>query len=119
MRRAARFIVGHPERIFGLTALITILAIVALFRIQFNADIAGSITEGSERGEAFAALEEKYDAADPVNVVLSLPDGRRFTERAALIELARFRDELGALDGVVGVAALVPSVSPVDGTARC
>ena len=116
MRATARFIVRHPERILGLTALITVLAVIALFRIQFNADIASSIVEGSERGEEFAALQEKYDTADPVNVVLTLPEGQSFLDRAALVHLAEFRDQLSGLDGVASVAALVPDVSPLDGT---
>ena len=60
MKRIARFIVEHPERILGLTALITVTAVVLLFRIQFNADVASAIVEGNERGEEFAALQEKW-----------------------------------------------------------
>ncbi len=117
MRRAAHFIVTHPERVLGLTVLVSLLAVVSLFRIQFSADVASSIVEGNERGEEFASLQEKYDTADPVNVVLTLPEGMTFAEREPLVALTQFRDRLAMIDGVAGVAALVPEVSPLDGSA--
>jgi predicted RND superfamily exporter protein len=117
MRRIGRFIVLHPQRILALTAILTLLAALALFRIQFSADVASAIVEGNEKGEEFAALQEKYATADPVNVVLSLPDGQTFAEREALVSLATYRDELAAVEGVGSVAALLPEVSPLDGTA--
>jgi uncharacterized protein len=116
MRRIATVIVGHPERILAVTAILTVLAVASLFRIQFNADVTSFVMEGHERGEAFAALQEKYDTADPVNVVLSLPEGESYTERENLVELASYRDALTALDGVAAVTALVPATSPLDGT---
>jgi predicted RND superfamily exporter protein len=110
----ARFIAEHPRRVLAATGLLTLLAAASLLRLQFNANVASFLTEGNERGEAFAALQEEYDAADPINVVLSLEDGS-FLDRSRLVELATFRDELASLDGVATVAALVPGRSPVDG----
>lgn len=76
MRRIGHFIATHPRRVLGLTVLVTLLAAVSLFRLQFNADVASFITDGNERGEAYAALNEKYATEDPVNVILSLPEER-------------------------------------------
>lgn len=116
MERIGRGIVRHPRRVLALTALITFAAVLALLRMEFNADVASFITEGNERGEEFVALQEKYDTTDPVNVVLSLPPGESFTDRDRLVELARYRDRLSALDGVKTVAALIPARNPLDGT---
>jgi predicted RND superfamily exporter protein len=116
MSRIASFIVRRPERILALTVLITLLAAVSLFRIQFNADVASFITEGNERGEAFAALQDKYETADPINVVVSLPEGETYAERDHLVALAEYRDALAAHDGVGSVTALIPATSPIDGT---
>jgi predicted RND superfamily exporter protein len=116
MNRIGTFIATHPKRVLALTGVVTLIAVASLFRLTFNADVASFITEGNERGEAFAALNEKYETADPVNVVLSLADGERFTDRDNLITLAEFRDEIAAIDGVASVAALVPEVSPLDGS---
>ncbi len=116
MRRIGSLIARHPEPFLAATALVSILAAISLFRIQFNADVASFITEGNERGEAFAALQAKYETADPVNVVLSLPDGETFASRSRLVDLAEFRDALAALDGVASVGALIPDVSPLDGS---
>ena len=96
MERIGTFIATHPKRVLAITALVTLTAALSLFRIQFNADVASFITEGNERGEAFAALTEKYDTADPVNVILSLPEGESFTERDRLVDVAEFRDEIAA-----------------------
>ena len=116
MRKIGTFIATHPHRVLGLTVLVTLVAVISLFRLQFNADVASFITEGNEQGEAFAALNEKYATQDPINVVLSLPDGEVFTDRAQLVELTEFRDELLQVEGVSSVASLVPDVSPIDGT---
>lgn len=116
MRRVGHFIATHPHRVLGLTAAITVLAALSLFRLQLNADVSSFMTEGNERGRAFAALNAKYDTADPINVVLSLPEGGRFTDRDRLVALTRFRDELAAVEGVASVAALVPQRNPSDGT---
>ena len=116
MERIGRGIVRHPRRVLALTALLTLAAVLALLRVEFNADVASFITEGNERGEEFAALQEKYDTTDPVNVVLSLSAGESFTNRNRLVELARYRDRLGALEGVKTVAALIPARNPFDGS---
>jgi predicted RND superfamily exporter protein len=116
MRKIGTFIATHPHRVLGLTVLVTLVAVISLLRLQFNADVASFITEGNERGESFAALNEKYATQDPINVVLSLPDGEVFTDRAQLVELTEFRDELLQVEGVSSVASLVPDVSPIDGT---
>ncbi len=117
MNRIGSAIVRHPHRILGITALITLLSVISLFRISFNADVSSFITEGNERGEAFAALQDKYATKDPVNVVVSLPDRSRFSDREALVALAAFRDQLSTLDGVAEVAALIPAINPLDGSA--
>lgn len=116
MERIAGVIVRHGERILALTAIITLVAAAMLFRIQFNANVASFIVEGNELGEAFATLQEKYDTADPINVLLSVPEGEDFRDRANLVTLAEFRDTLAGLEGVGSVAALVPSQSPLDGS---
>ncbi len=115
MRSIGTYIARHPKRVLAASAVVTVLAVVSLFRIQFNADVTSFITDGNERGEAFAALQEKYDTADPVNVVLGLSEGDSFFERQRLVDLAEYRDGLLAIDGVASVAAVLPDVSPIDG----
>jgi predicted RND superfamily exporter protein len=116
MQRVGILIATKPKRILGVTALVTLLAVVALFRISFNADVASFLTEGNERGEAFAALQEKYGTADPVNVVLGLDGDRTFAERDALLSLLELRNEIGDLDSVASIASIVPDTNPLDGS---
>lgn len=116
MERIARVIATHPKRVIGLTALITLLAVASLFRITLNADVSSFLTEGNERGEEFAALQDKYGTADPVNVVLSLPAGATFSERDNLVTLVEFRDMMIGIDGVEAVTAIVPEENPLDGS---
>ncbi len=117
MERIGTLIATKPKRILALTALVTVVAVVALFRISFNADVASFLTDGNERGEAFAALQEKYGTADPVNVVLSLDGDRTFAERDALLALLELRDEISDLDTVASIASIVPDTNPLDGSA--
>ena len=86
-----------------------------LFRMSFNADITSFLLEGNETGEEFAALQEKYGATDPINVVASLPLGEAFTDAQNLALLADLRSELNATEGVVAVAAIVPETHPLTG----
>jgi predicted RND superfamily exporter protein len=86
-----------------------------LFRLDFNADIASFVLEGSPSGQEFAALQEKYDASDPINVVASLPDGQTFSDRDNLLLLLDLRTELENAEGVVAVASIIPATSPLTG----
>ncbi len=115
MRRIGQYIATHPRRVLAVMGLLTVLAVIALFRIRFNANVASFLSEGNTTGEAFADLQEKYGTSDPVNVILSLGEGRSFRDREWLVELASFRDEILDVEGVASVAALVPASSPIDG----
>ena len=75
MDRIARVIVSHSRPILAATAIVSLIAVAMLFRMQFNADISSFALTGSEAGESFVALQEKYESADPINVVATLPEG--------------------------------------------
>jgi predicted RND superfamily exporter protein len=113
--RVARFVVGHAKQILGVTGLVTVVSLLMLFRMDFNADVASFVLEGNETGETFAALQEKYDAADPINVVVSLEEGVTFADQAGLLALVDVRDQLAATEGVAAVASLVPAENPLTG----
>jgi predicted RND superfamily exporter protein len=114
MDRIARVIVEHSRRILGVTALITVVAALMLFRMDFNADIASVVLEGNEQGEAFKALQDKYATADPINVVATATSGS-FREPETAAALVQLRDQLSGVDGVAQVASLVPDVNPLTG----
>ena len=114
MDRIARVIVERSRPILGVTALISLVAALMLFRMDFNADIAAVVLEGNEQGEAFKALQAEYTTADPINVVATATDGtfRDPESAAALVEL---RDLLAGTEGVAQVASLVPETNPLTG----
>ncbi len=116
MERIAALIVKHHKRVLALTGLITVAAVVALFWISFNADVTQFMTEGNEVGRDFVELQEKYDTGDPVNVLVSLPKGRTFRDADALVGLIELRDAISNLEGVGGVATIVPETDPLTGT---
>ncbi len=60
MDRIARFIVAHARPVLAITALVSILAALMLFRMDFNADVGSFILEGNETGQAFSDLQAKY-----------------------------------------------------------
>ena len=115
MQSIARIIVHHRRRVLAATGLLTILSVLMLFRMDFNADVASFVLEGNETGEAFTALQDKYDSPDPINVVVSLPEGATFLDVDNLIGLAELRDSFAAVDGVLAVTSLVPDTNPLTG----
>ncbi|HSR45245.1 MAG TPA: MMPL family transporter [Acidimicrobiia bacterium] len=115
MDRVARIIVRHSKRILVGTGLVTVLALLMLFRMDFNADVSSFILEGSEVGREFSELQSKYATLDPINVVVSLPEGRSFADRQSLLSLVTIRDELSRVSGVTSVASLIPEVNPLTG----
>jgi hypothetical protein len=111
----ARFIVEHSRRVLAFTGVITLVSVAMLFRMSFNADVSKFITEGNERGEAWVALQEKYDTGDPVNVLVSAPEGRSLFEKDLLVSLVELRDSLAGIPGVGQVGSIVPQVNPLTG----
>lgn len=115
MDRIARVIVNHSRQVLALTGLLTILSLAMFSRLDFNADVTSFLLDGNERGEAFAALQEKYETADPINVLVALPDGETFSSPENLALLAELRDAYAATEGVQAVGALVPESNPITG----
>jgi len=113
VRRIAAFIVRRNRLVIALTAVITITAGFLLLRMHFNADIAGFITSGNERGEDWLALQEKYDTADPINVLASLPDGASFLDPAGAALLRDLASDLAAVEGVDTVASFILPLTPL------
>jgi predicted RND superfamily exporter protein len=113
--RIARVIVNRSRRILAATALVTVLALLMFFRMDFNGDVSSFVLEGNETGETFAALQEKYQASDPINVLVSLPEGESFRSQEGLTVLVQLRDDLSAIEGVDAVASVVPDENPLTG----
>jgi predicted RND superfamily exporter protein len=113
--RIARFIVAYARPILAVTALISIVAALMLFRMDFNADVGTFILEGNETGEAFSDLQTKYTTADPINVVATIEGDGSFREKADLVRLVQLRDQLAAVPGVAEVASVVPATNPLTG----
>jgi predicted RND superfamily exporter protein len=115
MDRIARFIVEHSKRVLALTGIITLVSAAMLLRMSFNADVSDFITEGNPTGEAWVALQEKYDTGDPINVLVSAPEGRTLFEKDLLVSVAELRDTLAGIEGVGQVGSIVPDVNPLTG----
>jgi predicted RND superfamily exporter protein len=115
MEKIARLIVDHAKQILAATALLTLLAALMLFRMDFNADVASFVLEGNETGEEFQAIQEKYATADPINVVASLTDGETFATVDNLLRLLRLQESLGTIEGVARVVSVIPEVHPLTG----
>jgi len=115
MDRIARIIVEHSRRVLALTGIITLVSVAMLFRMSFNADVSKFITEGNETGEAWVALQEKYDTGDPINVLVSTIDGAEILERDSLVTLTELRDEFIGLDSVGQVGTIIPGENPLTG----
>lgn len=115
MERIARIIVHRSRVVLAATAIVSLLAIAMLFRVSLNADVSSFLLEGNPTGEQFAALQDKYDTRDPINVVASLPNGQTFRSSDNLALLTELRDTLRDVDGVAEVASVVPEANPLTG----
>ena len=116
MDRIARFLVQHSRRVVAVTAIISLVSVGMLFRLKLNADVTQFLTSGNERGEAWLALQEKYNTADPINVLVTFPAGETIDSKQALVGLVELRDRLAAVDGVSQVGSIIPDVNPITGT---
>ena len=117
MERIAEVLVNRSRRVLAVTALLSLLAAVMLIRLDFNADITSFLIEGNERGQAFAALQEKYSAGDPITVLLEREDGAVVTDREGLQLLFATRTALASVEGVASVGMVVPATNPLTGEA--
>ena len=115
MDRIADLLVRRGRRVMALTGLLTLVSLAMLFRMSFNADLASAVLEGTEAGRDFAALQDKYDTGDPINILVTTPEGQAFGSGAVLADLLELADELRAMEGVVGVASVVPETHPITG----
>ncbi len=115
MDRIARILVTHSRRVIALTVLISLVAVGMMFRLKVNADVTQFLTSGNDQGEAWLALQEKYDTSDPINVLVTFPDGETIDDKQALVSLVQLRDELAAVDGVTQVGSIIPDVNPITG----
>ena len=115
MDRIASFIVHRSKVVLGVTAVLTLTAVGSMFMLRFNADVGGFITEGNEAGEAWVALQEKYDTSDPINVLAETPEGTSFRSLNGLISIVALRERIADVDGVASVGAPVPEDLPVGG----
>lgn len=115
MNAVARFIVQRAKLVLALTAVISVVAVLMLFRMSFNADVGSFLLEGNPTGEEFAELQAKYETTDPINVVASLPDDESFTTSTNVALIAELRDALSAVEGVTTVASIVPDTNPLTG----
>ena len=115
MERVARIIVHRSHVVLAATGLISLVAVAMLFRVSLNADVSSFLLEGNATGEQFAALQDKYDTRDPINVVASLPDGQTFRSSDNLALVADLRGTLLEVEGVGEVATVVPAADPLTG----
>ncbi|MDH3470731.1 MAG: MMPL family transporter [Acidimicrobiia bacterium] len=112
----ARVIVGHSRQILAATAVVSLLAGLMLFRMDFNANVSSFVLEGNETGEEFQALQAKYATADPINVVASVDEGGSFTNEGSLVALLSLSSELRSVPGVDDVTSVIPAVNPLTGS---
>ncbi|MEA1903602.1 MAG: MMPL family transporter [Actinomycetota bacterium] len=115
MRPIAAFIVHRSKLVLALTGLVTLVAVALLFRLDFNADVASFILEGTPTGTEFLELQEKYDTSDPINAMASLPEGETFADKDNLVLLFRLEDSIRSVEGVGAAVSVIPASNPSTG----
>lgn len=117
MQRLARSIVERSRVVLAVTALTTLAALAMLPRVAFDLDVTSFLTDSNEEGRAFAEMQARYDATDPITVLLERDDGGRLDDRAGMTGLARLRDTLASLPEVASVGTFLPETVPLLGGA--
>lgn len=115
MTRIARFIVHRSRFVLAATGVVTLIAVAMLFRLDFNADVASFILEGTPTGSEFLAFQEKYDTTDPINAMASVPEGETFASKKNISLLFELESALAETEGVVSVVSIIPQVNPMTG----
>jgi len=113
VERIAAFIVHRSKLVLIVTGIVTLTAFLMLFRLDFNADVASFILEGTPTGTEFVAFQDKYDTADPINAMASLPEGETFAGKENLALLLQLRDDLSGVEGVESVVSIIPATNPI------
>lgn len=115
MRPLARFLVDHSRPVLAATAVVTLVAVAMLTRMDFNADVTSFLLEGNPTGEQFARLQETYDTTDPITVVATLTDGTTYRDPEGVARLADFVDRIDDVGGTEQVSSVLPETNPVTG----
>jgi hypothetical protein len=113
VERIAAFIVHRSKLVLIVTGIVTLTAFLMFFRLDFNADVASFILEGTPTGTEFVAFQDKYDTADPINAMASLPEGETFAGKENLALLLQLRDGLSEVEGVESVVSIIPATNPI------
>src|SRR6056297_478258 len=94
----------------------TLASLAMLPRVAFDVDVTSILTESNDEGRAFTALQERYDATDPITVLLTRADGGTFEDRTGMALVAAAREAYLELDAVDAVGSFLPERLPVVGT---
>ncbi|MDH5420446.1 MAG: MMPL family transporter [Acidimicrobiia bacterium] len=115
MDRIAKVIVSQARIILIATAILSLLSVAMLFRLDFNPDVSSFILEGNATGEVFANLQEKYTAQDPITVVATASTDDAFNTPEGLARLAELQAAIASTEGVESVASIIPAANPLTG----
>ncbi|MFC1629246.1 RND family transporter [Gemmatimonadota bacterium] len=111
----ASFTCRHSTGVLCLLALITVLALIALLRVEFNTDFGAMLLRDDEEVEQYLAFQELYRTVDPIIIMVSLPENATFREVDRMDELLRYRDAIADLNGISTVGTFIPRQLPGSG----
>lgn len=115
MRSVARFVVARARLVLAATLVVTAGALLMFPRLSFDLDVTAFLTDSNVEGRAFARMQARYGATDPITVLLTRQDGGRFDDRAGMVLVAQARDALAALPEVASVGSFLPETVPLLG----
>ncbi len=110
--RLAGFICRRAIWILLAIILLTLISLVSLSRIEYQFDVVPLMQREFPEAEDFIRLRERYHSAEPILILVSLPENDSFRNPERLSQLIGYRDALSQVDLVSDVACFVPESLP-------
>ncbi|MFC1628921.1 RND family transporter [Gemmatimonadota bacterium] len=110
--RLAAFTVNRSRWIIASIILISISSLVLLTRLELSSDLVSIMLRNYSEAEDFLLLRERYQSAEPIIIMVSLPEDDSFQNPERLSQLIGYRDDLSHIPLVAEVACFIPKSIP-------
>ena len=114
MEKIANFIFKRSKLIIAFVIILNITALVSFIRFNLDANFLSFFAEDNPKADEYHQLNERYDTGDVISILVE--DGESLLGKDTLLEIYRFEQELGEIDGITQVQTFIPPELQIQGT---